>query len=176
MRPARPRAAVVAREIVVLDAEDLGHRLAVLAEREGAELALADRAVLQRPAVAAAQWLLARHDLRARIDDLLLLIPPDGAQIETCEVELVELDHARADQAIAEPQRRLLDLDDDDVGQQLAQFRRIEGGAQRNGMLRAAPRSPIVVEAMDAGRVELGEVEPVDLMDHGSDGAAAGRE
>ena len=107
------------------------------------------------------------------IDELLLLIPPDGAEIGSGEVELVELDHARADQAIAEPQRRLLDLDNDDVGQNLPQFRRIEGGAQRNGILNAAPRLPIVVEAMDAGRIELGKVEPVDLVDHGSDGAAA---
>ena len=71
--------------------------------------------------------------------------------------------------------RRRLDLDDDDVRQQLAQFRRIESGPQRNRVLHAAPGPPIVVEATDTGRIKLGEFEPIYLMDHDSNGVAAAR-
>src|SRR5689334_23646802 len=145
-----------------------------MAERKDAELALTDGPVLQRPAIITEQRFLPLHDIRAGIDQLLFLFPPDRPEIEAGEILPVELHDARADQAIAEADRTLLDFKYDDVRQEFAQLRRIQIGTQRYAV-RLTPRFPIALEARYARRFELGGIEPIYLVDHIVDDVAAAR-
>jgi hypothetical protein len=164
---------MVAWEIVVFDAEDLRGCLSILAERKESEFALSDRAVLQGPAVEPEQRRPACRCIGADLDQLMFLLPPDRAQIPAGEFQPVEIDHARADEAVAEPQRLPLDIDDDQVRQQLAQLRRVEIRAQRQDVRRGQLDSPVLMEAMDERGIDLRNLEPVYLVDPCIDGAAA---
>src|SRR6185312_8086632 len=103
----------------------------------------------------------------AGVDQLPFLLPADRAEIKAGEVQAIEFDHARADEAISKSLWIPFDLHDHDVRQQRAQMSRVEVRAQRDGIWAGALGVPIIPEALDAGRVDPRKIEPLYLIDHG---------